>query len=662
MGISLKPIGAGGGGGGGLHFRDPVDSFANDAARSTYFTTTASDAYLQFVADRSLAVVHGTGTSQEFQTYIGDDSGYDDTQWLNRIDAVRGPIGLMGNQGIWYARIFINAATAPTAAPAGGSIADDGTITPPTGYVDAENIVAPATGEDTYESISKINPKTDTFPLVPTWSFPFEVGGTGGANAAAAAAASAVAAAASEAAAATSATGAAGSATSATGSAISAEASADAAASDANLVTSYSGPVALIEDAAFESNATEYTVTSWRDYDFLQFVLRDGNATTQLARPSSLVPTALLDTVGIAEAPFNRNAYVRVTRTDGSDVLEISISSWSGHPTAEDVITINGIRSGVEPGGGTPGPGGINETNLAIANRDAVSLDITSDTGTDATIPSASITEAGLMSAVDKVSLGRKQNHYFLTGGTPNARTIEFTAPAGFTAAANGDAITFQVPAAWSYTGIQGLALDIGTQFLNVNGTDGEVFPAANAEPGSYYHAVFGGLRWEIVGDGVTVEEGGRYGGEMLFGAVDPVATDGRDRDTWINMTSNTLWKKAAGAWTEQYTFPSGPAPVGDHTRRAAISTDTTLAQAEYDAGTTSTTEDITIPTWALGSRYPFLGVPEDEDDITDVEQSGISEFNTWERVAGVSFGHKWWRKSNAVSVFNSGRTYTIVQ
>ena len=116
--------------------------------------------------------------------------------------------------------------------------------------------------------------------------------------------------------------------------------------------------------------------------------------------------------------------------------------------------------------------------------------------------------------------------------------------------------------------------------------------------------------------------------------------------------------RTVAGQITISYAAPTG----GSHTRRAAISTDTTLSQAEYDAGTTSDTATITIPTWALGSRIVFLGVPEDEGDITDITQSGISEFNTWERVAGVSFGHKWWRKSNAVSVFNSGRTYMLVQ
>ena len=100
----------------------------------------------------------------------------------------------------------------------------------------------------------------------------------------------------------------------------------------------------------------------------------------------------------------------------------------------------------------------------------------------------------------------------------------------------------------------------------------------------------------------------------------------------------------------------------GAHTRRAAISEDDTLVQAEYDAGTTSMDQDIAIPTWTGANRYVFLGIPEAEDDITDIQQAGFSVFGNWERVTGVSFAHKWWRTSDAQSVLASGLTYTIVQ
>ena len=78
--------------------------------------------------------------------------------------------------------------------------------------------------------------------------------------------------------------------------------------------------------------------------------------------------------------------------------------------------------------------------------------------------------------------------------------------------------------------------------------------------------------------------------------------------------------------------------PDDDHTRRASISTDTTLSQAEYDAGATSDDQDIVIPTWTSGTRYVFLGVPTDEDDISDIEQNGISVFGGFEAVTWRSF------------------------
>ena len=83
---------------------------------------------------------------------------------------------------------------------------------------------------------------------------------------------------------------------------------------------------------------------------------------------------------------------------------------------------------------------------------------------------------------------------------------------------------------------------------------------------------------------------------------------------------------------------------IGNHTRRAAISTDTTLEQSEYDAGTNTDTNVITIPTWSGGRRYLFIGVPEDEGDITNISTGGIDVFSSWERVAGVVLAHKWWR------------------
>ena len=90
----------GGGGGGGLHFRDPADVFADDTARSTYFTTTDTTAFGEFVRDRTLAIVIGTiANPTAIQTYLGDAGTYDDTMWVSRLDAVQGPAGRAGSDG-----------------------------------------------------------------------------------------------------------------------------------------------------------------------------------------------------------------------------------------------------------------------------------------------------------------------------------------------------------------------------------------------------------------------------------------------------------------------------------------------------------------------------------------------------------------------------------
>ena len=163
--------------------------------------------------------------------------------------------------------------------------------------------------------------------------------------------------------------------------------------------------------------------------------------------------------------------------------------------------------------------------------------------------------------------------------------------------------------------------------------------------------------------DGADGADGTGGGAEVFFGAADPTAADGNDTDVWIQTTAGAVWKKAAGAWTNQYTFPSGSG-VATHTRRSAISEDTTLDAAEVAAGMSSTTANVTTPTWGDGVlRYVYLGVPEDQDDITDILQNGVSDFSGWEASTPVVESHKWWRTTDAQDgEFSSGVTYEIVQ
>ena len=108
--------------------------------------------------------------------------------------------------------------------------------------------------------------------------------------------------------------------------------------------------------------------------------------------------------------------------------------------------------------------------------------------------------------------------------------------------------------------------------------------------------------------------------------------------------------------------YSAGATPVGDHTRRVAISTDETLDQSEVDAGTMTTTQTITIPAWSGGRRWLYIGVPEAEGDLIGVSSSGIGIFNAFERVPGVMFAHKWWKTINSQSDVASGAMYQITE
>ena len=328
----------GAGGGGGLYFRNPPDEFVGPnvaacrTARNTYFAANAnSDDLGEFQGNQSLAIIlNPTSGDTEYETYLpGDDVGdaYDATKWTDRTDAIVGRAGPTGPQSRIVLYAYINTATAPTVAPTGGTfIQSTGVKTVPTGYTAAP--ASPPTGQETYRAEAIVNPATDANTVNLVWSIPAELPAYAAATLAAEYADEA-------------------------------SVSAAAAAASAALVTSYSGPVAILDAVAFESNNIDLTVGGWRDYDFLQFVPRDSDATTQFSRPATLVPTADLDTVGESRVPINNNDELRVERTATSDVLSLNITGWSGHPATGDVITIYGIRSGVEAGGG--GGGGLDQ-------------------------------------------------------------------------------------------------------------------------------------------------------------------------------------------------------------------------------------------------------------------------------------------------------------
>ena len=129
------------------------------------------------------------------------------------------------------------------------------------------------------------------------------------------------------------------------------------------------------------------------------------------------------------------------------------------------------------------------------------------------------------------------------------------------------------------------------------------------------------------------------YSGETLFGAVDPVAADGANKDTWWNTTAvpATLWKKAAGAWTKMLTLPAaGGVVVVDHDNFVGWSDDRVIADADFD-----TAVDFDSDTAVLGAQataaYIWFGRRESLDDPTSliIGANPADQLGFYQKLAG---------------------------
>lgn len=94
--------------------------------------------------------------------------------------------------------------------------------------------------------------------------------------------------------------------------------------------------------------------------------------------------------------------------------------------------------------------GGAGATNLTVANRTATTLDINSDTGADATVPAASTTEAGLLTAADKTKLDGVEAG---AAADQTAAEVSFSNGASGLAATNLQAAVDEIVAAFAGLG-----------------------------------------------------------------------------------------------------------------------------------------------------------------------------------------------------------------
>jgi hypothetical protein len=129
-------------------------------------------------------------------------------------------------------------------------------------------------------------------------------------------------------------------------------------------------------------------------------------------------------------------------------------------------------------------------TDLSVANRTATTLDILSSTGVDATIPAASSTEAGLMSAADKVTIGTVATAAS-TFGTDNRLLRSDGTGRGL----QSSGIT--ISDADAISGVTGLTFNSGS-VISFNAGDVTITHAANA-------------LYVIGANQFTVQQGGTY-------------------------------------------------------------------------------------------------------------------------------------------------------
>ena len=545
----------GAGGGGGLTLGPAPNTFtaatraAAEALRDAAATGITGALLAQYDAQPTFSIILAWPATPTNSVYQSRRS----SAWADITGLVRGPIGLTGPQARFLVYAYVNSAVAPTVAPTGGTyVQSTGVLTSPVGYTTIP--VTPVLTERTYRTQAVVNPANDADSVNLVWVLPSEAPEYDAAG--------------------------------------QAEGFRDEAETARDLAEQYAGqaqdipagsprgalvatsptlPTASVStNSVIAFGATELWTIEADAPDGFEAGPAANNERLYLpdihtAGSNGVWLVVEVAGVEVAEIFISHGGIQGATGADRRAVIPVSLTAdalirtgtWLRSGATAGYLQLTGnadtlpanivvkIYLAVVRGGDGGGPGGTNETNLAVENQDADSLQVTSDTGTDAELPSATEALAGLMSAADKTALG-------------------------------------------------------------------------NA------------------------------GGELRFGAVDPTAADGNNKDVWINTADGTIWKKAAGAWTKQYTFPS--TMTGSHTRRIARSTDETLSEAEVTAGMSSTTSTVMLAAWGQGVlEHIFLGVPEDEADITDVEINGVSAFNGYEPYVDGSddpiivSAHKWW-------------------
>ena len=728
-----------GAGGGGLHFRSPLDVFADNSARSTYFTTTDATAFRQFVTDRSLAIIIGTQANPTaFQTYTGaPGAAYDDSLWLNRIDAVQGLPGDDGDDG-------------DDGTPGGGALeilavfdgdlvantwADGGFDWPTAGWVvyyvgnhpnafwlaltpisgndgPSEGTIGQSFGSGERRRVNE----PDAGGVAGDLEFGINVSGR-----------------------------------------------ALVGATQANTglrIRFYRYVPSAVQAGTSEARVRELIVAS--DLSDLQGQVTDAQIPDVIMRDAELTAAAIRNLLGLTAAEVDdlltgasiSGRVITYQQNDGStttitlpadmvgDMADGVVASGAFNSSGTELILTLDTGSTVTIGVPALLRQSLTETRVQEL-IDATDLSSLQGQVTDAQIPDVIMRDAELTAAAVQTLLGLTDDEvndlftgasiagnvitYQHNDGTVETITIPSSMAGGmFDGVTNGASfsadgttltisrsvgadIVVSVPALLrggitvaERQKLAGIADDanrlipykIGNIYIASSSVPTK--PSNNEGTVSVSGITVAPVGWQLTRPEATaalpyvydchvygyetngafgiqygtpnrtdryIAPGGGADGTLLFGMGAPADSLGIDGDAYLNVSSGGFYSKDGGTWTLRYTdMTGGVMPVGDHTRRGAISEDTTLTAAEINTGTSGTTQMVTMPTWTGGRRYLFIGVPSTEDDITGISSGGIDIFTAWVRVSGVIEGHKWWRTVDSQSDVASGVTYRITE
>ena len=638
---------------GTLRLGPTTNTFNTVAQRNSY--ATANAAWLaSYDADPALVVIVGTTTLVIYSRAGG--------AWVEQTGVVTGPGGPAGAQARFVVYAYINASTAPTAAPTGGTyVRSTGALTLPAGYTAAPS--TPASGSETYRTQAVVNPETDTDTVTLTWSVPSELP------------AYSVVALAEDAAdeaetARDLAQQYAGQAQdvpagSPRGDLVATSPTLPTAATGSNSVIAFGASELWTIDAGapdgFEAGPTAnnerlylpdihpagsngiWIVIEVADVEIAEVFISQGGiqgatgADRRLIIPVSLTADALVR-VGFWPRSGATASYIQVT--GNSDTL-----------AADTVVKVYTavVRGAAGSGGG--GGGGVTiaqvltqilaGTNITVDRTTAGQITIASTGGggaDDGVIDGITLANDGTVTVTRTV--GADVTGDFSTG-------IEaLIAAATFTASQipdlNASKITAGILAVARIPDLDASKIGSGT-FLATRIPD---LSASKITSGAFVDARIpaGIARDSEVSASYAALAGATFTGAVA--GIDPTAAAHFTTRSWVEGLLN---------------------PVQTHTNYIAISADTTFTEAEFLAGNTSTDENLVAPTFTSPpSQYIAIAVPDDEDDITGITQGGISVFTSWERITGTinisGVAHKAWRTTAVQNDLASGITYVATQ